>query len=660
MLVQLTLSICLIIKNEEKHLYQCLSSVKDIASEIIVVDTGSTDNSILIASQFTTQIYSYRWKNDFSSARNFCLNKANGEWILTLDGDEELDVNCLNVLQEKIQAPDIEAYLLALNHCSKNPHELLTIPDLQPRLYRNNKQYRYRGIIHEQILDSILESNPATRIEIAQDIKITHYGFSEEEPENRQRLKRNTDLVNKALDSSDEALLKHLYLGREYYRHHKFAESLKHYNSVYKMADPREDYFPEILCSIAVSLYMLDKTTDVLSFIDNTLSIRADMGDLHYLKAMIHKNNFQYSEAYQSFMKCLTFPAQPLHNSSVYCQQKYKIYFYMGGLSEYFMDKDSALFYYLKSLKQNPYMLDSLRRMIGILNPRINPEYTINSLNRVFDLNDVSIQIELALIFYKEGAYQLALDCINYLEGSQQISENTRLLKGLCLLRNKQYSTAEEELQIINNNKILYITARQYLLLYYWLVQDYRKVSDCLKTIKTAGADPATIYVLNLLTTGDTSKINTGQNQAYTLAKEIMDLLVELGDSYQINGTWQRLAPLLGDKPSRLLAELYYKHEKYELAEEEFRYLLETDNIDAQAFYYLGKTCWVRGDLKTAEKYLCEIVDKGLDTPKIRWEIARLYQELAIATLKEGLKYCPDSEEQEKLLEELEDKLLEV
>jgi len=662
-MLELKLSVCLIVYNEGKNLSRCLSSVKDIASEIIIVDTGSTDNSILIASEFTEQVYSYKWKNDFSSARNFCLDKASGEWVLFIDGDEQLEGECLDLLQARMQSRDVEGYLVTIKHKSKNAHELLNVPDLQLRLFKNDKNYRYRGIINEEILHSIWRANPSAGIEISRGISIIHYGYSEEDTENRYRMRRNIELIKLGLNGEEEELLKHYYLGCEYYRHHKFAQAVEHFQLVYDNTDYIDhgaNYIPELLRSISVSLYMLNKVTEALSFIDNALSILPDMGDLHYLQAIIYKNNSQYTKAYQAYKDCLTVPGQTLHYSSAYCHHKDKIYFYLGGLAEYFMDKDKALFYFFESLKQNPYMLDSFRRMIAILNPRINPEYTINALNRIFDLSDGNVQTDMAIIFFEEAAYQLALNCVNYLENSGPISENIKLLKGLCLLRNKQHNEAIAELQDINENETLYNEAQQYLILYYWLAQDYRKVSGCLRRLKNTGAEASTIHVLNLLSRGHSSITKADPKQAYKLAEHIMNLVVELGDSNRIEEAFQNLAPLLGERPSYLLAELLFRYEKYDLAAEEFRYILATDHTDAQALYYLGKNCWAQGDLNSAADFLHQAIANGMETPKIRWEFARLYQELAIVNLREGLKECPEGEEMQQLLQELEDRLLEV
>lgn len=85
------LSLCMIVKNEEKHLARCLSSVKDAADEIVIVDTGSSDKTIEIAESFGSKIFHFNWINDFSAARNYSLSKCSSDWILYLDADEQLN-----------------------------------------------------------------------------------------------------------------------------------------------------------------------------------------------------------------------------------------------------------------------------------------------------------------------------------------------------------------------------------------------------------------------------------------------------------------------------------------------------------------------------------------------------------------------------------------
>lgn len=86
----MSLSLCMIVKNEENTLSRCLESVKDIVDEIILVDTGSTDSTVEIAESYGAKIFFYKWDNSFANARNYSLSKASKDWILIMDADDEL------------------------------------------------------------------------------------------------------------------------------------------------------------------------------------------------------------------------------------------------------------------------------------------------------------------------------------------------------------------------------------------------------------------------------------------------------------------------------------------------------------------------------------------------------------------------------------------
>ena len=109
------ISSCLIVKNEAENIARCLESIKSISDEIIVVDTGSTDNTVEIAKSYGARIYFYEWDNNFSNARNFALEKATGDWIIFLDADEYFEENTpkelKNVLKHMVYNKDYDAIL---------------------------------------------------------------------------------------------------------------------------------------------------------------------------------------------------------------------------------------------------------------------------------------------------------------------------------------------------------------------------------------------------------------------------------------------------------------------------------------------------------------------------------------------------------------------
>lgn len=143
------LSIAMIVKDEEAVLRDCLDSVKEIADEIIIVDTGSADRTLEIAKDYTEKIYSCSWQGDFSMARNFAIEQCRCKWVLSLDADERLE-DPEGTLRELISSTAKEAFMLPLKNYTGPGCSAYTVIGVL-RLFRNLPQYRYIGRIHEQV-----------------------------------------------------------------------------------------------------------------------------------------------------------------------------------------------------------------------------------------------------------------------------------------------------------------------------------------------------------------------------------------------------------------------------------------------------------------------------------------------------------------------------
>ena len=149
----ITISLCMIVKNEENILKRCLDSYKDISDEIIIVDTGSTDNTLAIASEYTDKIYNFEWCGDFSAARNFAFSKATCDYIFSADADEVLDhENFLKLLRLKnTLIPDID--IVQMKYVNSN--EFNTVYNCQkeyrPKLFKRLRTFTWISPIHETI-----------------------------------------------------------------------------------------------------------------------------------------------------------------------------------------------------------------------------------------------------------------------------------------------------------------------------------------------------------------------------------------------------------------------------------------------------------------------------------------------------------------------------
>ena len=140
-------SLCMIVKNEASILRDCLDSLQDIMDEIIIVDTGSTDETKKVAESYTPYVYDYEWHDDFSAARNFAFSKATGDYIYSADADEVLDEENRTKLKalKRVILPEVEIvqmiYVTTENFAR----------DMRPKLFKRLRQFTWIEPIHETI-----------------------------------------------------------------------------------------------------------------------------------------------------------------------------------------------------------------------------------------------------------------------------------------------------------------------------------------------------------------------------------------------------------------------------------------------------------------------------------------------------------------------------
>lgn len=187
-MARLTLS--MIVKNEEKHLAGCLSSVKDVVDEIVIVDTGSVDKTIEIAKEYGARIFHFDWINDFSAARNFALSKSTGDWILYLDADERLSNSSVEELRKIVAVAEKSGY-----YCTVKSYDSEYGRDNQMsyvRLFSNSSDISFQGKVHEQILPSLIENNYKIS---SSNIVIEHIGYNIDNNQKKDKAKRNLELL---------------------------------------------------------------------------------------------------------------------------------------------------------------------------------------------------------------------------------------------------------------------------------------------------------------------------------------------------------------------------------------------------------------------------------------------------------------------------------
>lgn len=194
----LKISACYIVKNEAKKLAKSIKSLKNQVNEIVVVDTGSTDNTIVVARKLGARVYSFPWQDDFSKARNFVLSKAKGDWLVLLDADEYFTAKTAGNIRQVIrQAQQADAILIQMVNYDVDKAEIQDY-FYQLRIVRNQQGLHYEGKIHEELKLSDGKSMKFFRIP-TEMLEIYHTGYASSV--SRQKLERNLKLLQQAVDN---------------------------------------------------------------------------------------------------------------------------------------------------------------------------------------------------------------------------------------------------------------------------------------------------------------------------------------------------------------------------------------------------------------------------------------------------------------------------
>ncbi|RMG43333.1 MAG: glycosyltransferase family 2 protein [Acidobacteria bacterium] len=191
------LSACLIVRDEEERLGRCLTSLRPVADELVVADTGSADRSREIARRHGARVVDIAWRDDFAAARNECLERARGAWILVVDADEVLENPDRAALEGLLAASDAPGFTVEIVSARDGGDEEIAHV---ARLFRNLPSHRYRGRVHEQILPALAAS--AGRPDWTpprSGLRLRHEGYLAEVRERRNKLERNRRLLREEI-----------------------------------------------------------------------------------------------------------------------------------------------------------------------------------------------------------------------------------------------------------------------------------------------------------------------------------------------------------------------------------------------------------------------------------------------------------------------------
>lgn len=301
------ISICIITKDECNVLEECLKRLslyaQNAGHEIVIVDTGSTDNTIAMCRAYTDSIYEFPWIHDFSAARNYASKKAKHDWILCIDSDEYITFWDEDDLQQQIRKnPKGIGGFSMLCTCGFGVNQYQSLSKVY-RLYNRN-YFHFERSIHEQInpFNSAL-GHPCFIIAIEAD----HYSYSGSPEKLSAKSQRNIKLLEQELSQNPHDPYILFQLGQSYYMVENFEKALYYYDlGLSEDVDPRINYVHTMVVSYGYTLLNLKQYRKALD-LENIYDTFGNRADFVFLMGMIYMNNGFFEDAILQFQKATTY-----------------------------------------------------------------------------------------------------------------------------------------------------------------------------------------------------------------------------------------------------------------------------------------------------------------------------------------------------------------
>lgn len=436
-----TVSICMIVKNEEEFLPNCLESVRDIADEIILVDTGSDDRTIQIAESFGCKVFHQKWEGDFSKHRNYSLKQATSDWIFVIDADEELVGEDIPLLRRCLNQ-DAQALLsvTVYNTAERSGKGVTFLPSV--RLFRRELGLSYEGIVHNRLnYDSEEE-------QLRCPVRLIHHGYDLTPEKMKRKHERSKKLLEKQIAEHPNHVFAHFNLAQLIRAESGLGtvkaaeETLLHARLVIQLADPdslRER--PLYLMAhhqAATAMYAMKKYEEAERYCQAVLTMKPDYFDAVISLGYIYLQEERFDEAEKRFQEYLDLQEKfDEHNVSdgiivAHFQSRHNAYYNLGLISESRQNWSQARDRYQSVLNECDIYLDTLARLGWLM-------YRLGDNEAALELFKKQMQIDPALdapyagmatILYERDSLSEAQDVLH--QGIGQVNDAQLLYRQLA------------------------------------------------------------------------------------------------------------------------------------------------------------------------------------------------------------------------------------
>lgn len=303
------LSLCMIVRDEEKVLRRCLESVKNLVDEIVIVDTGSVDATKQIAFDYTEKVYDFEWINDFAAAKNAAIQKATSKWILVLDADEYVDSSQMDRLVALLKETDHTkpvGFILTIFNYTGSIREGKMVESTALRLFSNHPDLYFERAIHEQIAYRYGEFD-----QTYYRFPIFHTGYSLETRQEKDKSSRNLAIFEKLKETREFDEYDFFTLGNEYFAVGDLKKALYYYKRASTKKAENQAFMLHCTNRTVLTLIELDRLKEALEVVEKGLLSFPAYADFYCYKGLILEKIGLATLAAQWFELCLKVSNSP-------------------------------------------------------------------------------------------------------------------------------------------------------------------------------------------------------------------------------------------------------------------------------------------------------------------------------------------------------------
>lgn len=300
-----TLAICMMIKNESFFLPHTLPGLVDGADEVIITDTGSTDDSIAIATKLGANIDSVIWNNNFSDGKNHAINRASSDWILMVDADEYISTDTLSVIKKELHKSTATAYWLPIYECKQFDTQKTDVHLPRIKLFKNNHNIHYRGPIYEQLFHDTAPLQ--TTSHLPDSCYVCHWGGTIALTDEQATIKRSRYIQQLATIISDyptEASY-YYFLGIHYWNNAQHDEAYNTWMTLLKLKASDEIRIQTQVKIAEYLTYKMRPVADILPHLLDAITTSSAYPEPFVKLGSLYMKNFQLEKAKNAFTQAL-------------------------------------------------------------------------------------------------------------------------------------------------------------------------------------------------------------------------------------------------------------------------------------------------------------------------------------------------------------------